>query len=390
MQSEKVDRKTFKKRIIAHRMRIIIITAICLLAIAAIIFACIRMYDAKMYTSYTVVSEVERTTTENSKVLGFGNQFITYSADGIHCTDSSGKDVWSFSFEMQNIMLDINGNYVSCCDYNGRTIYIFGSSGLVGQISTNAPIKNICVSATGVVAAVIDDGLVTPINLYYYDGTQIASFRTTMSKSGYPVAVGISDDSKLVGVSYLYLDSGVLMGKVAFYNFGEVGQNETDNLVSGYDFQNELIPSIHFLSNKNAFALANDKLIFFEGKERPTSNANILLQGEVRALFYGDNRVGLLYLNETGESKYRLDVYDAVGNIENSLMFDIEYSDIFFANDCVIIYNSSEAVIYTSNGTRRFEGQFNSPVSLVVPTSSELRYTLVTDSAIQTIVLDDE
>ena len=387
MTDSKVDRTTFRKRIFAHRAKILsaVITILAALVVTGIVLY--NSYVMKQYISYSVVSEVERRDVSGAKVLGYGNMFVTYSVDGIHCTDAKGSDVWSFPFEMQTPMVEVNGDYVACADYNGRNIYVFNKQGTAGSIQTNVPIKKICVSETGVVAAVVDEGNVTPILLYYYDGTQLASFRTTMSKSGYPLAISISDNSKLVAVSYLYVDSGTLTTKIAFYNFGEVGKNESDNLVSGYDFQEEIIPLVEFLNEDTAFALANDRLVFFEGKERPVNKANIMLQNEIHAVFYGDNRVGLVYLDATGESKYRMDVYNSSGKLVNTINFDLEYSDIFFANNRTVIYNAASALIYDDSGHLKFDGVFEESVSLIVPTVSDTKYVLVTPEKIETIVL---
>lgn len=387
MSDQKVDRTTFKKRIIAHRARIVSVALGIMIALGVIIFVSYNSYVLREYQSYVVTNEVERVNVSGSRVIGYGTQFITYSADGIHCTDSKGNDVWSFPYEMQSPMVEVNGNYVACADYNGRNIYIFNNNGTAGTIQMNVPIKKICVSATGVVAVIVEEGNITLIYLFYYDGTQIASFRTSMSKSGYPLALGISDDSKLVGISYLYVDSGKITTKIAFYNFGEVGQNEADNLVSGYDYQEEIIPVIKFLNAKTAFALANNKLIFYEGRERPVNKANILLQEQVHAVFYGDERVGLVYLNSTGETKYKMDVYTTQGKIENTFYFDMEYSDIFFANNRVVIYNAGSALIYDNQGHLKFDGDFEDSVSLIIPTNSDTKYVLVTPNSIQTIAL---
>lgn len=388
MSESNVDRTTFRKRIFAHKAKIvsaIVAVIVCVIVLVAVLYG---SYVTRLYNSYRIVNEVERVNVSSSRVLGYGTQFITYSSDGIHCTDAKGNDVWSFPYEMQTPMVQINGNYVACADYNGRNVYIFDGHGQVGTIQMNVPIKRICVSGTGVVAIITDEGNITPISLYFYDGTLIASFRTSMAKFGYPVAIGISEDSKLVGVSYLYLDSGTLMSRVAFYNFGEVGQNETDNLVSGFDYQNEIIPEIHFLSDKAAFALANDRLIFYEGKERPVSKSETLIQEEVHAVFHGDNRVGLVFINTTGETKYKMNVYNSTGKLENTFYFDTEYSDIFFANDRTVIYNAASALIYDSAGRLKFDGNFADSVSLVIPTNSTNKYVLITPDNIKTIVLE--
>jgi len=388
MAESNVDRTTFRKRIFAHKAKVFSVVAFLVITTVVIVGLLYSSYVTRKYESYKIIGEVERTNISSSRVLGYGTQFITYSADGIHCTDAKGNDVWSFPYEMQTPMVQISGDYVACADYNGRNVYIFDGHGQVGTIQMNVPIKRICVSSTGVVAIITDENTVTPISLYYYNGTLIASFRTSMAKFGYPVALGISEDSKLVGVSYLYLDRGELMSRVAFYNFGEVGQNETDNLVSGFDYQGEIIPELQFLNDRVAYALANDRLIFYEGKERPVSKSETMLKDEVHAVFHGDNRVGLVYINPTGETKYKLEVYTSGGKLENTFYFDTEYSDIFFANDRVVIYNAASAVIYDSAGRLKYEGTFTNSVALVIPTNSTNKYVLITSDSIETIVLE--
>ena len=78
-----------------------------------------------------------------------------------------------------------------------------------------------------------------------------------------------------------------------------MGQNETDNLVSGYDYPESVVPTIGFLNNKTAYALANDRLLFFEGKERPVNKNVIMIHDQIHAVYSGDGRVGLVFLNNT-------------------------------------------------------------------------------------------
>ncbi|MBR6852195.1 MAG: hypothetical protein IKM88_18390, partial [Lachnospiraceae bacterium] len=269
----------------------------------------------------------------------------------------------------------------------GRAIYIFDKNGKTGEISVNSPVQRICLSEGGVVAAVLDDVTTTPIYLFYKDGTQISYFRTTMSRSGYPFAIGISENGRLVGVSYLYVDNGQMTSKVAFYNFGDVGRNETDNLVSGYDYQGRLVPYISFLDNGTAFAVSNDGLMLYEGSERPTNVANVVLNDEVRAVYHGSNAVGLVYYDKSGAGRYRMDIYDKKGNLYSNISFDTEYDDIFFTGENVIIYNATSCLIYTMKGKLRYEGSFEDKVLLMIPTSYSTRYQLVTENGIRLIQL---
>ncbi|MDE6713450.1 MAG: hypothetical protein K2K20_06905 [Lachnospiraceae bacterium] len=381
------DRPSVAKRIMVLRMRKFVAMIVAVAVIAVIILVCYTSYLNYAYTGYEVISSVEKIQTNNSHILSFGTHFLSYSSDGIRCTDEKGNDIWSCPFEMQNPMIGINGDYVAVADYVGRMIYIFNSAGELGTIQTNLPIRDIEVAGNGVVAAVLDNGDVTSISLYYYDGSEIGFFRTTMSKSGYPLDIGMSADGTLVAVSYLYLDNGTLTSKVAFYNFGEVGQNKTDNLVGGYDYQNEMVPLVGFMNDSTAFAVANDKIMFYEGSQKPTSRKDIFLMEEIRSVYYGDNYIGLTYLNPTAESRYLIDIYNTSGDLKNTLPIDMEYQEIFFNNDYVVAYNAASCIIYNINGNIKYQGDFEESVLLMIPTNSVLKYVLVLPDQIQTIVL---
>ena len=76
-----------------------------------------------------------------------------------------------------------------------------------------------------------------------------------MQKSGYPAALALSPDGKLMAVSYIAVENGSTKSSVAFYNFSSVGQNFVDNFASGADYVDAVIPYITFLSNDTAVTI---------------------------------------------------------------------------------------------------------------------------------------
>ena len=160
-------------------------------------------------------------------------------------------------------------------------------------ISTNLPIRDLSVSASGIVAAVLDDSDVTWVYVYNSKGEAPVMFRTTMSQSGYPIDVSLSPNSTLASISYLAPQDNGIKSSVAFYNFGEVGQNEIDNYMSGFDYQT-IVPHVEYMSSELAYALADDRLMFYEGAQKPVSKAEVLLQEEIQAVYHNEQYVGLV------------------------------------------------------------------------------------------------
>ena len=377
----------YSKIIIQHRLQVFYRILLGILLAAAILAALYISNENKVYTEYQIVTSVDRNNADGAISENLDGDILTYSKDGANCTDIKGNVLWNQTFEMQNPIVEINKDVVAIADYNGRKIYIMNKTGELGEMETAMPIRNLCVSQDGVVAAVLDDSGVNAIYLYSSSGDTIAYLKTTMKKSGYPIAVAISPNSEIVAISYLYLDSGIVTSNVAFYNFGAVGQNETDNYVSGYSYSDTIIPEIGFLDNSTSFALADGRLVIYKGKQIPTSQAEVLLQNEVQSIYNNENYIGLVYLNASGTSKYVMDVYNNMGKVVLTKEFDVDYSNITFNQECIVIYNETECLISNIKGKEKFNGSFKGTVETIIPTSKSSGYILVTPDKIATIEL---
>ena len=67
--------------------------------------------------------------------------------------------------------------------------------------------------------------------------------------------------------------------------------------------------------------------------------------------------------------------------------FDVDYTDIFFGDDDMVIYNESECQIFTTDGVEKYHGSFGKSARLLLPAGGSYKYYLVTDSTIDTIQL---
>ena len=380
----------YKDKIKSHKLTILYRAALVIVLIAAVAVFLVVQWKNKVFSESVVVSSTPVTIVQGAMVENLGGNILLYSKDGASCIDAKGNALWNQTFEMQEPMLSVCNNVAAIGDYNGRTVYVVSSTGQLGTVNTNLPIRKICVSQSGVVAAVLDDAEVTRILLYNGNentDTSIVDIKATMDKSGYPMSLSLSPNGKLLAISYLHVNSGEMKSSVAFFNFGEVGKNESDNYVSGYDYPDTVIPYVQFMNNSAAFAVSDDRIVFFEGGEKPANKATALLDEEVQGIYYNEDYVGLVFHNQTGESAYRLDVYNTAGTKIHSQLFDMEYTDIIFSRDQVIIYNDMDCKICNMSGVDKFTGTFEKPSSLLVPTSSNYKYVSVTSNSVDVIEL---
>lgn len=371
-----------------HRLTVLYRVLLVLIVIAAVIAICVIRFNNKVYTGYAVSSEQSWTDNSSIDILEYNGNILTYSKDGAVCTDLRGKTLWNQSYEMQNPLVTVCGDYAAIGDYNGTSVFVMNSSGQQGKIDTRMPIRAIDVSAIGTVLVVLDDAPNTWLYLYSKEGTVLWNCKSTMPINGYPLHVSVSDNSMMVGVSYLYVDNGIVASKVAFYNLDEVGDNYQDTLVSAFNYNNAIVPVLCFMNEENSFAVADNRLMLYSGKQIPTSTKEIILSKEVRAVFYSSKYVGLVFLNIEGDTKYQMDVYNTSGNLVHSYEFDLEYKEILFHDDFIYIYNESECLIYQVKGKLKFEGEFDIPVQLLLPTTARDKLVLVSRNRIQNIRLD--
>lgn len=386
-EKESKPRISYREKIKSHKFTIFYRMTLIMILIAAVTAGVYVQWKNRIYTENTIVSSIETTITPDKKLMPLAGYLLSYSKDGASCMDAKGNAVWNETYEMQNPIIDMCQNVVAIGDYNGRNIYIMNTSGSMGNITTTKPVRDFSVAANGVIAVVLDDKEVTLIYLYDAQGNELVHFRTTMSESGYPVSVSISPNGQLLCVSYLYVDSGQMKSSVAFYNFGAVGQNSTDNYVSGYDYLDTVVPFTRFLDNKTAIAVSDDRIMFYSGAQKPVSIAENLVSDDIQSVYYGEEYIGLVFNSTESGNRYRMDVYSKAGQLVQTIEFDIEYTDIVFHNDQIIIYNETICFIYNSNGVQKYAGNFDKSALTLIPLSSGYRYMVVTPDSIDTIEL---
>ncbi len=70
-----------------------------------------------------------------------------------------------------------------------------------------------------------------------------------------------------------------------FYNFGSVGENEIDRIVSANSFSDMVIPQLDFVSDDRMVAYGDSEIAIFEGTQKPKLTQEIPLTGEAKSIF---------------------------------------------------------------------------------------------------------
>lgn len=340
----------------------------------------------KEYTSYRVISETERTDNAGTQYAEFGDGLILYNNDGATYMNASGNTIWNQAFEMQNPAIDICENYVTIYDISGEDIYIMNRSGNQGEIKTSRMIRTVSVANQGTVAVLTRMQYACYIDLYAKDGTSLASGTLHSSESGFPMAISLSNDANKLAVSMADMEGGQLNSTIVFYNFGSVGQNEIDNIVGSYQYEDSVIPQIEFVTNDQMIAFGDNKVIVFEGTQKPEVTQTLDLENEVESVFFKENAFGLIFSGIDAEETKTMQVYDLSADLKMEKSFSMDYTSAFFMkNGQICVKSDTECSIFSKKGIDKFHYVFDEDLNYIFSDSIGWTYTLIFGDTIQKV-----
>ncbi len=372
-----------KKRI--KRIRnVIIITLVLIIAVGASVYL-YYLYN-KNYKSFETISSVDNTAGGGAKYLSYGNSVVKYTKDGATAINKDGKLIWNGSYEMDNPIADICGDYVVVADKGGTSVETFDGKGSSGSISVPYNIIKAEIASQGVVAVLMENKDENYIYLYDDDGTELVQIGTNTTEHGYPLDMSLSNDGKKLITNYLSVTGGKLTSKATFYNFGEVGQNWVDQIMGYYKYEDILTPRVIFNNNDIACLFKDDGFMIFSYSEKPTVIAEENFESKIHSIFYSDAYVGVVL--EQGEQGYnQLVVYKLDGKKVLDKKLDYDYTNIYMSGEEIIMNDNTSCVVLKLNGKVKFSQTFDTNINAVYPINHLDRYFLINEDKISQISL---
>lgn len=384
-QQDGNDIEVYRARIKRHRLRMLKRVGIIAAVAAVLIFAVVMIVQKRVYHKYSVLFSLTEEDTSSKNYVDLDGSVLKYGNDGASLLDTKQNVVWNQTYEMQDPKIDICGKTAVIADKKGTAMYIFSKEGPVGAVETTLPILQAKVATQGVVAAILEDGEKTWINFYSSDGTVIAENQTRIDSPGYPVDLAVSPNGQLIMVTYLYVENGVSTSYVAYYNFGNAGQNEIDNIVSGYTYEGVLVPQVEYLDESTSLAFRDNGFTIYKGKQIPKESTKVDVKKEIISTFYDDSHVGLIFKSSNKSKQYTMRLYSTSGRLMFERDFNIEYKNVKLSDDMVIMNNESQVCLMSLKGVEKFNGAIDEGNIKDIFKVGMNKYMLVTDKGSSTI-----
>lgn len=358
------------------RMRVFVITLI-----VCVVGGFVLYNKLHTFRDYIITDTVENTVSAGTKYETVDRYIYRYNSDGVSCVSRDNELKWSITYNMQAPIVDVCGKTMAIAEQQGNQVYVVNEDGQMGSFETLLPILKVRVSKQGVVALVLEDDNTTWINLYKADGTAIASDKTSVSESGYPLDMDISPDGQKLAVSYLGIEDGIMETNVVFYHFGSAGKAENDYVVSSTTYQETVMPEIFFAGNSVAAAVSDNGFVVFKGENEPKQSAVVSFEQEIVSCFHDEDRIGFLFTDITGESDYRMEIYNYRGKRKARRFVDADFDEIKMQDGQILMFSEKECHIFSSSGRKRFESKYEKAMQDIFYFSSFRKYLVITNDS---------
>ncbi len=377
----------YEYKIKQHKRKIRFFVIGLIMAVVLVVLS-IKIYiDNMTYDEYEVSDVYQKDQTANCTFYKFDEGMLRFSNDGLTYLQDN-VSVWNQAFEMKTPLIDICGSYIAIADINTNIVYIYDAKKLQGKVETTYPILDIEVSEQGVVAAITQDSETNCIEVIKKDGTLIAKGQTYLTDSGCPLSISLSNDGTKLAVSYVYIDGGEAKTRVVFYNYSEVGKNEVERVVGGFDhYGTTIVPKVEFIDNDTVVAFGDNMYTVYSIKQKPSKVKEAKIDKEIKSIFYNKEHFGMILLTGEYDEPYILKCFDKDGDEELSLKLDFQYTNVSIEGDIIVLNNAERMKLITTSGTIKYEGNIDSGIKTVIPTSKPNIYYIVNDNNIEKIKL---
>lgn len=346
----------------------------------------IYIFRNTTYEYAQVVNSHENESTNGGNYIEYASGILEYSRDGIAMLTKEGEEIWNQPCQMSNPIAAVCKEAAVVADQGGTNVYVFQKDGLKGELQTTRPIEKVSVSAQGIVAAILQDEENPRVMCYDAKGNILVEHKASFANTGYPVAIALSQDGKVMAVSYLYAQGNGVASKVAFYHFKGTGTGKEDYQVAQKEYSDTVIPTAAFLDKDTSLFVTDQSFIIYEGLEEPKEKMVIEIDKEIQSVAYDEKHIAFI-LKNSGETGYELRMYRFNGKQVMSVSVEGEYTDIKVADGQVLLYDERKCAIYNDIGICKFEGALEMQVIDMFEISGLNKYMVISANGFQEIRL---
>lgn len=324
--------------------------------------------------------------------LPYANGVVKYNNDGMSFYNEDGELKWTKTYEMRKPKPSVCGEYIVMADIGYNNLVICNRDGFQGSAYSPLPISSVSISREGRVAAVVEDDMANRILFFDKTGAKSDSnFQTLMNKTGYPMSAALSPDGKMLMVSYVYMEQGMMNNKLIFYDYhdSQVGANQT---VGGFQkYGDTLFARVAFLDDRRAVAFGDGRIVFFSLKNRlkPEETAEVKFSDTIERVFHDDEGVYVV-TSQPENNTWLVTCYAKDGTAKYAYRSTFLPDFVGMTNGTLYFHDSSSLVVYgkvLGKMKLRFQGNFRVNVRSIVNLGKDNAFLILSDTKLMRVKL---
>lgn len=282
------------------------------------------------------------------------NKNIYYcTKDGMQMLNSDGDIVWSDTYTMVSPYMTAEEDIIGVSDENGRILNIYNSKGKLYSINTENIIISFSINKNGFCSVISQNEKSYFIDVYN-NNNEIAFKGEFPFEDGMPIASDISNDNKILAVSFLKINDLNMTDVISFYYISRQDGKTTessDSMFSSFKEEDQIIPILKFMDSNNVIAVS-DKAIICAGIKDISNNAestkcekkwSIELKNKLDCIDFPNGKYitvayGEPFINkENSEKKGMVKWYNLEGGKSNEFIMDKTVTGLYSNNNATII-----------------------------------------------------
>ena len=249
-------------------------------------------------------------------------------------------------------------------------------------------IKTVCIANQGTVAVLMEEDNNFYVKLYDKTGEELANGKFYGDKGSIPVDIAFAHNAQKLAVTMIDITGGTVDSTISFYNFGSVGQNEIDNNVGTFSYEDTFISEINYVSNNCMIAKGDTSVRIFEGSQKPELTREIKFEHEMESVVHSDKYIATIYSKQDEQATHHIEIYDMRGKLIMEHDTNIAYTDVaFLYNNELVVKDNNNLELFTIHSIKKFKYTFDMPVYAMLSGSGLSEYMLVTDNTIEEVRL---
>ncbi|MDO4978269.1 MAG: DUF5711 family protein [Eubacteriales bacterium] len=310
----------------------------------------------------------------------FAGGIVKYSSNGIEFQKNYGIANWNISISFSQPFIAKTSKYLLLGNRGGNQAILFSPNGMVHEYTMKFPIVQMSVAENGTIEAILKGDNCNYIQIYTSEGNMIAETKVTLGETGYPLTAAMSPDGKQLAVSSYIIENLTAKTRITFYDFSQQIQADGIPLKGGFDYEDNLVPRLHFLGKNKVVAIGDRASYTYNLSNVPKETKREEFEESIESVFIGDNYFGYVCDNEDPdvEGRYHLFLYDKSGDLKVDPILDMNYQDIYMIGDDIIATKDNECTIINKHGNIIFQGVLDgSRIEKVLPCEGWRTYRVV-------------